>query len=126
MRTRSFRPLLALGLLPACAPSISVEVLQPALVTMPAEVHTFAVVDRSKASNVGQGILGTLEGDTAAELSASRDGTTLYAGVRGSDTIGVLSVRGAGEALQKLCGARAGSGDGGRPCCTCRRRCCCR
>jgi 6-phosphogluconolactonase len=57
----------------------------------------------------GEQILGTLEGDTAAELSASRDGTTLYAGVRGSDTIGVLSVRGAGEALQFTALAEAGT-----------------
>ncbi|KZE41008.1 lactonase family protein [Microbacterium sp. T32] len=57
----------------------------------------------------GEPLLGTLEGDTAAELSTSRDGTTLYAGVRGSDTIGVLAVRGAGEALQFTALAEAGT-----------------
>ena len=42
---------------------------------------------------------GTLAGDTAAELAASRDGEFLYAGVRGSNTIATLRVRGAGESL---------------------------
>lgn len=40
-----------------------------------------------------------LPGDTGAELAASRDGAFLYAGMRGSDTIGVLRLRGAGETL---------------------------
>jgi len=57
----------------------------------------------------GQPLAGTLETDTAAELCASRDGTTLYAGVRGSDTIGVLAVRGAGEELQFTALADAGT-----------------
>ncbi|SIR92993.1 beta-propeller fold lactonase family protein [Microbacterium sp. RURRCA19A] len=57
----------------------------------------------------GEPLLGTLDGDTAAELCTSRDGATLYAGVRGSDTIGVLSVRGAGEALQLTALAEAGT-----------------
>ncbi|MDF2992663.1 MAG: 3-carboxymuconate cyclase [Microbacterium sp.] len=57
----------------------------------------------------GQPLVGTLETDTAAELCASRDGTTLYAGVRGSDTIGVLAVRGAGESLQLTALADAGT-----------------
>ena len=42
---------------------------------------------------------GTLEGDTAAELTASRDGAFLYAGVRGSNTLATVGVRGAGESL---------------------------
>ncbi|MDQ1115130.1 6-phosphogluconolactonase [Microbacterium testaceum] len=57
----------------------------------------------------GQPLLGSLDTDTAAELCASRDGSTLYAGVRGSDTIGVLAVRGAGEALQFTALADAGT-----------------
>lgn len=57
----------------------------------------------------GEQLFGTLEGDTAAELGTSRDGTTLYAGVRGSDTVGVLAVRGAGEALQFTALAEAGT-----------------
>lgn len=57
----------------------------------------------------GQPLLGTLETDTAAELCAGRDGSTLYAGVRGSDTVGVLSVRGAGETLQLTALAETGT-----------------
>jgi len=57
----------------------------------------------------GQPLLGTLDSDTAAELCASRDGSTLYAGVRGSDTVGVLAVRGAGEALQLVALAETGT-----------------
>lgn len=41
-----------------------------------------------------------LDGDTGAELAVSDDGETLYAGLRGSDTIGVLRVRGAGNRLE--------------------------
>lgn len=48
----------------------------------------------------GEQLLGTLDGDTGAGLAMSRDGATLYAGVRGSDTLGSLTVRGGGEALQ--------------------------
>ena len=57
----------------------------------------------------GQSLVGSLDTDTAAELCASRDGATLYAGVRGSDTIGVLAVRGAGEELQFTALADAGT-----------------
>jgi 6-phosphogluconolactonase (cycloisomerase 2 family) len=57
----------------------------------------------------GEPLLGTLDTDTAAELCTSRDGSTLYAGVRGSDTVGVLSVRGAGEQLQLLALAETGT-----------------
>lgn len=42
------------------------------------------------------------EGDAAAELAASHDGGFLYAGLRGSDTIAVLRVRGAGESLDQV------------------------
>ncbi|KAJ1684690.1 hypothetical protein LUZ63_020096 [Rhynchospora breviuscula] len=57
----------------------------------------------------GEPLVGTLDGDTAAELCTSRDGTVLYAGVRGSDTIGVLAVRGAGDGLQFTALAEAGT-----------------
>jgi 6-phosphogluconolactonase (cycloisomerase 2 family) len=57
----------------------------------------------------GQPLLGTLDTDTAAELCTGRDGSTLYAGVRGSDTVGVLSVRGAGETLQLTALAETGT-----------------
>jgi len=42
---------------------------------------------------------GTLPGDSAAEVAVSRDGETLYAGVRGSNTIATLRVGGAGETV---------------------------
>lgn len=51
---------------------------------------------------------GTLPGDSAAELAASRDGEFLYAGVRGSNTIATLRVRGAGEALAPVALVDAG------------------
>ena len=43
-----------------------------------------------------------VEGDTAAELTASPDGVFLHAGIRGSNTISVLRVRGAGERLEPV------------------------
>mgnify|MGYP000962043056 CR=1 FL=1 len=54
-------------------------------------------------------LLGSLDTDTAAEICAGRDGSALYAGVRGSDTVGVLAVRGAGESLRLTALADAGT-----------------
>ncbi|MCP2638408.1 lactonase family protein [Microbacterium sp. HD4P20] len=51
---------------------------------------------------------GTLPGDAAAELATSRDGEFLYAGVRGSNTIATLRVRGAGETLTSVALVDAG------------------
>ncbi|MDW4574538.1 beta-propeller fold lactonase family protein [Microbacterium sp. M3] len=51
---------------------------------------------------------GTLPGDSAAELAASRDGEFLYAGVRGSNTMATLRVRGAGEAVAPVALVDAG------------------
>jgi 6-phosphogluconolactonase (cycloisomerase 2 family) len=51
---------------------------------------------------------GTLDGDTAAELAASHDGHFLYAGVRGSNTIATVRVRGAGDALAPVAVVDAG------------------
>ena len=51
---------------------------------------------------------GTLPGDAAAELATSRDGEFLYAGVRGSNTIATLRVRGAGETLTPVALVDAG------------------
>ncbi|MFB8387630.1 lactonase family protein [Microbacterium sp. NPDC055910] len=50
----------------------------------------------------------TLETDTGAELAMSHDGGFLYAGVRGSDTIATLRVRGAGESLDPVALVEAG------------------
>jgi 6-phosphogluconolactonase len=57
------------------------------------------------ASTLGAGILSA---DTAAELAASRDGEFLYAGVRGSNTIATLRVRGAGQTLDPVALVEAG------------------
>jgi len=51
---------------------------------------------------------GTLPGDSAAELAASRDGEFLYAGVRGSNTLATLRVRGAGEYVEPVALVDAG------------------
>ncbi|WP_314503116.1 beta-propeller fold lactonase family protein [uncultured Microbacterium sp.] len=52
---------------------------------------------------------GMLEDDTAAEIAASRDGDFLYAGVRGSNTIATVRVRGAGDALAPVALVDAGA-----------------
>lgn len=46
--------------------------------------------------------------DYPAELSRSRDGETLYAGVRGSNTIAALRVRGSGESVESFAVAESG------------------
>lgn len=51
---------------------------------------------------------GTLPGDTAAELALSADREFLYAGVRGSNTLGVLRVLGGGEQLAPVALLEAG------------------
>jgi 6-phosphogluconolactonase (cycloisomerase 2 family) len=51
---------------------------------------------------------GSLPGDTAAELARSRDGAFLYAGLRGSDTVAVLRVRGEGDRLEQVALAESG------------------
>lgn len=56
-------------------------------------------------SSLGAGLV---SGDLAAELAASRDGEFLYAGLRGSNTVATLRVRGAGEALSPVALVDAG------------------
>lgn len=51
---------------------------------------------------------GSLDADTGAELAASRDGRFLYAGIRGSDTLGVLEVMGDGGAVRPVALGEAG------------------
>lgn len=51
---------------------------------------------------------GAQRGDTGAELTRSRDGQFLYAGLRGSDTIAVLRVRGEGERIEPVALADSG------------------
>lgn len=56
-------------------------------------------------TQLGAGILPT---DTAAELAASHDGQFLYAGVRGTNTIATLRVRGGGESVEPVALVEAG------------------
>ena len=56
-------------------------------------------------TSLGQG---TLSDDTAAELATSRDGNFLYAGVRGSNTLATVRVKGAGELLSPVALVDAG------------------
>jgi 6-phosphogluconolactonase len=56
----------------------------------------------------GAPLAGALPTDSAAELTSSRDGEFLYAGVRGSNTIATLRVRGAGETLEPVALVDAG------------------
>ena len=57
------------------------------------------------AAHLGAGIL---EDDTAAEISLSRDAEFVYAGVRGSNTLSVLRVRGDGSELDAAALVEAG------------------
>ncbi|MBN2798431.1 MAG: hypothetical protein JXX28_04725 [Deltaproteobacteria bacterium] len=62
-------------LLTACAPKVSVQMLRPADVALPATIHTLAVVDRSAPTGAGQQILGTLEAAITGEgILEDRDG----------------------------------------------------
>lgn len=54
------------------------------------------------------GLVGSLDDDTAAEIAMTPDGETIYAGVRGSNTLGVMRVRGAGDRLEQLALVDAG------------------
>jgi len=58
-----------------CAPSVSLRVLKPASINIPAEIQTVAVIDRSRASNAGQTVLGVLEGGLSGEgIAADNEG----------------------------------------------------
>lgn len=69
--------LLPLALAAGCMPSIHVEVLKPADITLPPDVQTVAVLDRSAPKNTGQAVLGTLEGALTGEgIMEDRDGAS--------------------------------------------------
>lgn len=73
------------------------------------ELFVLAPASDGTWSLVGGTPLGvTLPGDAAAELATSRDGEFLYAGVRGSNTIATLRVRGAGELVSPVALVDAG------------------
>ncbi len=58
-----------------CGPTIRFEMMRAADVTIPPEVQTVAIIDRSGASNLGQGILGVLEGAITGEaIGADTEG----------------------------------------------------
>ena len=59
--------LLPLALATGCASSIRLQVLEPSVVTSPANIRTIAVVDRSRASTTGQKVLGALESIVTGE-----------------------------------------------------------
>jgi hypothetical protein len=64
-------PLLAIG----CAPRIRMEVLQPADIYIPQHIQQIAVVDRSRASDAGEAILGAIEAVlTGEDIGADRMG----------------------------------------------------
>ncbi|MEN0061848.1 MAG: DUF6340 family protein [Myxococcota bacterium] len=66
---------LGMSMLTGCASTINLEVLQPAALAVPQNVQTLAVVDRSRAKNVGQGVLGVLEGALTGEaIGADTEG----------------------------------------------------
>jgi hypothetical protein len=67
--------LVVLPLLGACAPAISVRVLQPAMVSMPPEVKTLAIVDRAGAQGAGEQVLSAIEGALTGEsIMGDREG----------------------------------------------------
>lgn len=62
---------LALSTQSGCMASLSLRVLVPAPVTVSPEVQTIGFVDRSRAANVGEGVLGALEGLVTGEAIGS-------------------------------------------------------
>ncbi|GAA3637099.1 hypothetical protein GCM10022200_20530 [Microbacterium awajiense] len=54
-------------------------------------------------------LVGTLADDTAAEITASRDGHVVHASARGSDTVATLRVRGDGDRLDPVALVEAGT-----------------
>jgi hypothetical protein len=58
-----------------CGPAVRMKVLQPADIAVPIHIQTVAVLDRSKAKNVGQAVLGVIEGAlTGEEIGADTEG----------------------------------------------------
>ncbi|MCK6079640.1 lactonase family protein [Microbacterium sp. EYE_5] len=73
------------------------------------EVFALAPDAEGRFRMVGGAQVGVLPDDRAAELAMSHDAEFLYAGLRGSDTIAVVRVRGAGETLQPVALAETGT-----------------
>lgn len=53
--------------LTGCLPKVSLQVLEPGEITLPDEVFTVAVVDRSRAANAGEAVLGAMESVVTGE-----------------------------------------------------------
>lgn len=79
-------------------------------VVMAASAEVFVLSpDRTGSWRIVTGVsLGAMPGDAAAEIAASRDGEHLYIGLRGSDTLAAVRVRGAGDRLEPFALAEAG------------------
>jgi hypothetical protein len=59
----------------ACGPKVQMQMIRAADVSVPSTVQKVAVIDRSGASNIGQGILGVLEGALSGEaIGADTEG----------------------------------------------------
>jgi hypothetical protein len=75
-------------MLTGCAATLNLEVLQPAQITLPAHITKVTFVDRSRAKNAGQAILGAAEGLLTGEgLGADNEG-------RDSSAEGVIRIIG--------------------------------
>jgi len=75
MIARALPFVLLAALSSACVSSVTVSVLQPSLVQVPQDVRVIGVIDRSAPRNVGQTILGALEGAATGEtIQADREG----------------------------------------------------
>lgn len=58
-----------------CLASVQVQLLQPAAVTLPADVHVLGLVDRSEIANAGEGFLSAMEGMVTGEtILGDREG----------------------------------------------------
>lgn len=92
--------------LAGCMPHVAVDVLQPALVTVPADIRTLAVVDRSAPGSAGEHVLGVLEGAVTGEaLLGDREGAhaalaQLHGTLSGSPRFAIVLPHANGEQVE--------------------------
>jgi len=68
--------MILLALLAGCVHDVNLSVLQPADVTLPADIDAIAVLNRSRPKNFGQGVLDTIEGALTGEaIGMDREGS---------------------------------------------------
>lgn len=79
--TTSFRQLAGIALVlgtaltSGCASKVYVPVLEPAMVNIPPEIQTVGIIDRSSPANLGESVLGTIEGVITGEsILGDREG----------------------------------------------------